>query len=229
MLLAVAAVPVAAAAVIAVEVQLARTGPSLPDVAHEFETGPADAPLAIWLGDSTAAGVGADEASATVPARVAAETGDHLLVLAVSGATIEDVLDEQLPRLDGLEPDRIYVSVGSNDVTHLTSRDDFRDRYRELVRRLPDVPLVLLGVPDMGSPPRLLQPLRAIAGFRGRQLDGEIREVASSTDRATYVDIAGHTGPPFRRNPDRYFSADEYHPSGEGYELWADAVIDARI
>ena len=226
MLLAVAAVPLAAAAVLAVEVQLARSGPDLPDVAHDFETGPADAPLAIWLGDSTAAGVGADDVAGTVPALVAAETGERLRVLAMSGATIEEVVDEQVPLLDELNPDRIYVSIGSNDVTHLTSRDDFRSSYRELVRQLPDVPLVLLGVPDMGSPPRLLQPLRAVAGFRGRQLDEVTRDVAAATERATYVDIAGHTGPPFRQHPDRYFSADKYHPNRAGYELWAEAVLE---
>ena len=228
MLLAVAVVPVAAAAVLAVEVQLARGGPRLPDVAHDFETGPADAPLAVWLGDSTAAGVGANDVSGTVPALVAAETGERLRVLAVSGATIEEMVEEQLPLLDELNPDRIYVSIGSNDVTHLTSRDDFRARYQELVSGLPrDVPLVLLGVPDMGSPPRLLQPLRAVAGFRGRQLDEVTKDMATATQRATYVDIAGHTGPPFRRAPDRYFSADKYHPNEAGYELWAMAVLEA--
>lgn len=222
-----AAVPVAAAAVIGVEVQIARAGPTLPDVVHDFEGGPTDAPLAVWLGDSTAAGVGADDVAGTVPVRVAAITGERLIVLAVSGATIADVLDEQLPRLADLDPARIYVSIGSNDVTHLTSRPEFRERYRELLRRLPDVPVVLLGVPDMGSPPRLLQPLRSVAGFRGRQLDDVIRDIAGSDERATYVDIAGHTGPPFRRHPDRYFSADKYHPNAAGYDLWADAVLRA--
>lgn len=219
--------PVAAAAVLGVEVQLARGGPTLPDVVHDFEGGPIDAPLAVWLGDSTAAGVGAEAVAGTVPALVAATTGERVHVLAVSGATIADVLDEQVPRLSELDPDRVYVSIGSNDVTHLTTRSDFRSRYTTLVSRLPDVPLVLLGVPDMGSPPRLAQPLRAIAGFRGRQLDHVIRQVERSTPRATYVDIAGHTGPPFRAQPGRYFSADKYHPSDTGYALWAEAVVEA--
>ncbi|MFP5326646.1 MAG: SGNH/GDSL hydrolase family protein [Acidimicrobiia bacterium] len=225
MLLVAAGLPVVAAAVLAVEVQLARTGPRLPDVAHDFDGGSPDAPLAVWLGDSTAAGVGADEAEETVPLRVAAATGERVRVLAVSGATVAEVVEDQLPLLEGLDPARIYVSVGSNDVTHLTGASDFRQSYEELVRRLPDVPLILLGVPDMGSPPRLAQPLRAIAGLRGRQLDKEIRRIAAADKRATYVDIAGHTGPPFRRDPDRYFSADKYHPSGEGYRLWSEAVV----
>ena len=226
-LLAAASVPIAAAAVLGAEVQLARNGPMLPEVVHDFDSGPEDAPLALWLGDSTAAGVGAATEAGTVPGRVAAAMGERLEVLAVSGATVAEVLDEQLSRIGGREPATIYVSVGSNDVTHLTSRADFEAGYRDLLARLPSVQLVLLGVPDMGSPPRLLQPLRAVAGFRGRQLDEVIREVAATTPRATYVDIAGHTGPAFRAEPGRYFSADKYHPNGAGYELWADAVVEA--
>ncbi len=41
-----------------------------------------------------------------------------------------------------------------------------------------------------------------------------------------YVDIAGRTGPPMRRDPDRYFALDRYHPNQAGYGLWADAVLD---
>jgi lysophospholipase L1-like esterase len=83
---------------------------------------------------------------------------------------------------------------------------------------------VLLGVPDMGAIPRLAQPLRAVAGFRGRELDEVVREVASDTG-ATYVPIAAATGPAFRRAPERHFAADDYHPSPSGYRLWADAVL----
>lgn len=208
---------------------MARSGPTLPVVVHEFDGGPADAPLAVWLGDSTAAGVGVGSAADALPSLVAKERAERATVLAVSGDTIEDVLRDQVPRVESLRPAVIYVSVGANDVTHLTKTKQFEQRYRRLVRELPDVPLVLLGVPDMGAPTRLAQPLRAIAGWRGRRLDAAIRAVADDTPRATYVDIAGHTGPPFRRNPDRYFAADRYHPSAEGYALWVEAVIAARI
>ena len=76
----------------------------------------------------------------------------------------------------------------------------------------------------MGAIPRFLQPLRAVSGWRGRRIDAEVRKVAESTG-AIYVDIAGPTGPPFRRRPSRYFSADDFHPSDAGYGLWADAVV----
>jgi lysophospholipase L1-like esterase len=125
-----------------------------------------------------------------------------------------------------LRPDLILISVGANDTVHLTGRGTFRHTYEELVRALPSgVPVVLLGVPDMGAIPRFAQPLRAVAGWRGRHLDAEVRRVAGNTG-AVYADIAGPTGPPFRRDPGRYFAADDFHPSDAGYGLWAQAVLD---
>jgi lysophospholipase L1-like esterase len=83
---------------------------------------------------------------------------------------------------------------------------------------------VLLGVPDMGSTPRLAQPLRALAGFRGRQLDEVVREVAADAG-AAHVPIAEATGRAFRDDPERAFADDGYHPSAVGYRVWADAVL----
>lgn len=219
-------------AVLVVEAGLARRGEMLAGPALELDGlvggGPGPTLEVVWLGDSTAAGVGASGAPTALPTQVAVglERPVDLSVLARSGATVTDVVDRQLPALAGLDPDLVFVSVGANDVTHLISRSDFERRYRRLVAGLPEsAQVVLLGVPDMGAIPRLAQPLRAVAGFRGRQLDDVVREVAEDTGSA-YVDIAGETGPALRRDPERFFAADRYHPSGAGYELWAQAVLD---
>ena len=146
--------------------------------------------------------------------------------LAVSGARVGDVVDDQVAGLDELHPDVVLVSVGANDAVHLTSRADFRSGYEALLAAVPDGALVvLLGVPDMGAPPRYLQPLRGLAAFRGRQMDGVSRSVARDHD-AVYVDIAGETGPTTRSDTGRYLAADEYHPSDDGYALWAAAVLE---
>ena len=233
LVLVVAAVPVAFFAVVAVEVQLARRGPMLGDVPLELSGRVGEAtglPLdVVWLGDSTAAGVGALSPAAALPTVVAAalDRPVDLTVLARSGATVADVVEDQLPLVAGLDPEVVFVSVGANDVTHVTGREAFERSYRRLVERLPPgAEVVMLGVPDMGAIPRLAQPLRALVGFRGRQLDEVVRDVAGTTG-STYVDIAGKTGPEFRDDPDRYFAADRYHPSEEGYRLWADAVLEA--
>ena len=229
-LLGVAAVPVVAAVVLGVQVQLARSGPQLDDAPLDHDGrvgGPGDPLRMVWLGDSTAAGLGATTAEQAIPRRVATALDRPIEVtsLSVSGARIDDVLSGQLDQVAALRPDVVAVSIGANDVVHLTSRDAFRSDYQRLIEALPaDALLVILGVPDMGAPPRLAQPLRALAGLRGRQLEGVARDLASDAG-AVYVDIAGETGPTMRSDTGRYFAADRYHPSDAGYELWADAVL----
>lgn len=232
-----AAVVAGTAAVVLVEILLARAGSRLPDrdlVLDRSGTGR----RVVWLGDSTAAGVGASTAAGALPSQVAdgldvpdgtldgpAVSGLAVSVLAVSGARVADVLADQAPKVAGLRPDLVLISVGANDTIRLTGRGTFRRTYEKLVRALPTgVPVVLLGVPDMGAIPRFHQPLRVIAGWRGRRLDAEIREVAAATG-AVYADIAGPTGPAFRRHPGRYFAADDFHPGDAGYRLWSDAVL----
>lgn len=231
-LLSAAAVPVVAVAVLVAEVQLARMGPDLPDdtpLDHDGHVGGGGPALRmVWLGDSTAAGLGASSARLAIPRRVAEglDRPVELTNLAVSGARVRDVIDDQVPHLSALLPDVVVISIGANDVTHLTSRTDFRRTYERTLDAIPDDALVvLLGVPDMGAPTRLAQPLRAIAGLRGRQLDEVVRTLAGDHG-AEYVDIAGATGRTMRSDTDRYFAADRYHPSDDGYALWADAVLE---
>jgi SAM-dependent methyltransferase/lysophospholipase L1-like esterase len=147
----------------------------------------------------------------------------QLEVLAVSGARVGDVVDQQVPRITG-RPDLILVSVGANDATHLTSLTDVADRYTRLLDRLPPgVPVVVLGVPDLGGATRLAQPLRSLAVVRGGQVDRIVRDLASSRG-AAYVNLARETGPSFRADPDANLAADHYHPSDAGYAVWADAI-----
>lgn len=235
LLVAALALPLTTAAVLAVEVEIARRGENLPDTDpfdHDGRVGAGSGPVLTmaWLGDSTGAGVGATTARTALPRAVAERVSARLdrpvdlTVLAVSGARVGGVADEQAPRV-AAGVDLVVITVGSNDVTHLTRVGTFRSRYRRLLDRLPDgAQVVLLGVPDMGSVPRLAQPLRAVAGVRGGTLDAEVADLARDRGHG-YVDIAGETGPAFRRHPGRYFAADRYHPDDDGYRLWADAVV----
>ncbi len=186
------------------------------------------APLrTVWLGDSTAAGVGAAADVGVVGRQVARRLGRpvDVRVLASSGDRVSDVVTDQLSRVPP-ETQVVFVSVGANDATHLTGSESFTSSYRKVLGGLPaDTCVVLLGVPDLGSAPRLAQPLRAVAGWRGRFLDRRVRELARESG-ATYVDIGGATGPAFRRDR-ALFSRDGYHPSDAGYGLWAGAVTAA--
>lgn len=237
--LAVAAVPTGVVLLLGAEVLLAINGPSL-EPREPFDlsglvgaTSEGEQLRVAWIGDSVSAGVGASGPEATVPRLVAATLGRpvRLDVFATSGERVSGALDEKVPRVEALvdPPDVIVVQIGGNDVTHLTGLDDFRADYERLLDRVGSVGaqhVLALGIPAFGSTPRFLQPLRAIVGWRGRQLDEEIREAAAAGG-ATYVDVAGNTSEEFSEDPGRYHAADGFHPSDEGYTLWAEAVLEA--
>ena len=193
----------------------------------------------VWLGDSTSTGVGAGDLTESMAWRVAAGLTDGPVVVSVlgrSGDQVHEVLDDQLPELpEVLIPGAdhvVVVSIGANDVTALTRRPTFEDRYLQMVDEIEAVldaagveaRVVLVGIPDIGTAPRLLPPLRQLAGFRGAQLDEEIAGVARRRG-LHHVDLAGRTSRTFSSDPERYFAADEYHPSSDGHGVWADAVL----
>lgn len=221
------------------EVQLARGGKELvpPDVAT-LTTSVGDGPRhaeVLWLGDSTAAAVGTTNADGSVSSQVARQLSAsdpslslQVRVIAHSGDRVRDVVRDQLPQVKAIAPDFVVISIGANDVIHLTSVGTFRSTYRSLIRGLVDAGvaktnIVLVGVPDMGSPTRLKQPLRAITGWRSRRLDREVRSVAKG-EGTRYVDLFHATSKPFRAHPEQYLAADKYHPSNNGYALWATAI-----
>lgn len=188
----------------------------------------------VWLGDSTAVGVGASgpahSVSSEVGRAVAASRGVtvEVRVLAVSGAVIADVVNQQVPRLGKLRPDIVVISVGTNDTTRLTSVAAFRREYRRTLEALgragvPASRVVLVGVPDMGAPTRIDQPLRALSGLRGERLDWEVHWVAREKG-AHYVDLFAGTSRQFREDPAGYFAADQFHPGDAGYALWAEVI-----
>lgn len=234
-----AAVPAGFLLLLGTEILLAINGEEL-EPAEPFDLGGSvgdptegDALTMAWIGDSVTAGVGASGPAATIPHLVARSLDRHvrLDVFAASGARVAGALSEQVPRLEALPGpvEVVVVQIGANDVIHLTGLDEFAESYGKLLDRVTSVGaehVLALGIPAFGTSPRFLQPLRAIVGWRGERLDERIREAAAARG-VTYVDVAGNTAGDFGDDPDRYHASDDFHPSDDGYALWADAVLKA--
>ena len=189
-----------------------------------------DAVTLVVMGDSTAAGLGAGEPANAYPQLLAQRLASDgfrvdLRVFGLSGARVKDVLDEQLPKAFEAAPDYVFIGIGANDVTHLTSLGEVRSDMAEILITLQDrteAETVLAGAPDMRAP-AFYEPLRSLAGWRGRQVADAIEEVGREQDVAV-VELAKETGPKFGSDPERFHSSDDFHPSADGYELWADAI-----
>lgn len=184
----------------------------------------------VALGDSTAAGVGAGNADLAYPSilarRLAGRRGwrVELVGIGVSGARVRDVLSDQVPRALAADPDVIFIGIGANDATHVTPLGDVRRAMGEVLDRLAPTgaTIVVAGAPDMRAA-AFHEPLRSLAGWRGTQVSGAI--AAAAHDRGVpVVPLADETGRYFQAAPEKYLSADLFHPSAAGYEKWADAI-----
>lgn len=177
------------------------------------------------LGDSAAAGLGADDPAATPGALLA--TG-----LAASSGRVVDLRTEtrvgavsaelagQVDRLeaDGVRPDAVLVIVGGNDVTQRIPTALAARQLGEAVVRLRALEaLVVVGtVPDLGAITSVRQPLRALGGRWSRQL--AVAQAQAIRAGGGYpVDLRGLTAGDFQDDVALLLSEDRFHPSADGY------------
>jgi lysophospholipase L1-like esterase len=218
----------ALATTLAAEVMAARRHrfvPSEPALEISGTIGPEDGePLTlVVLGDSSVAGVGADAAEDTLTYGVAKALSDQYRVslhaLGVSGSRLCDVIGEQLPQVDGLDPDIVLVCVGTNDVTHGTTLREARRQLRLLVAGLaavaPEARVIVSGLPPAETATAFHRPLRDLLGLRAL-LFTRLYRAELVPHGISVFDIAKLTKSAFHGKREM-FSADMFHPSSAGY------------
>lgn len=179
----------------------------------------------VALGDSTGAGVGAREGGyvARVFKRLLElRPGSKLSNLCVSGATTADLLRSQLDRAVALNPDLVTVGIGINDIGHGLTLEQFSKNYEKIISTLREktrAQIVVTNIPDISSAPRIPGPMRNEYQRQIVQFSERLGEIASRHG-ATVFDVHTITKAELPSHPE-YFSADGFHPSDKGYELWA--------
>lgn len=184
----------------------------------------------LFVGDSSAAGVGVDDQAQALAARTASclseKTGlpvDWQLV-AKSGVTTAESLD--MLSSHALRPaDLVVTALGVNDVTAQRSAHQFLADYQALLARLRAATgaqvVIVNGVPPMHLLPSLPQPLRWFLGQCARRLDARLRTwvQAQAPESMAYLSLqwADHPGDMAR---------DGYHPGAAQYRRWADLVAE---
>lgn len=182
----------------------------------------------VIVGDSTAVGVGAAAIEETYPWRVAEYLGGsfhvRLNLVGRSGARMADVARELAPKAAALSPDVALIGVGANDVTHLTPLRSVYGSAYEAIRILQGAGAeVLIALGPRFDTPILQPPLRNFVRTRARALNRTLVRSARASG-AEVVDLPTGVGDAFASDPARYYCADRYHPSGDGYALWADVI-----
>jgi lysophospholipase L1-like esterase len=190
----------------------------------------------VVLGDSIAAGLGAEQPDKTLGARLAkgitkkAHRTVRLTTLAMVGSE-SSMLPQQLAALPaGLRPEVAVVVVGGNDVTHRVPVAESVRHLADCVERLQEIGAeVVVGTcPDLGALRPVPQPLRSLGSRASRQLANAQRRAALERG-ARVVSLADVVGPFFITNPDEMFSLDRFHPSAHGYKRTAKAMLPSVL
>ena len=189
-------------------------------------TGMTSGPIVyVALGDSTGAGVGARDGGyvARLFKRLEAQRpGSKLSNLCVSGSTTEDLIRDQLEKGVALNPSLVTVGIGINDIGHGLALEQFAKNYDQILSTLKEkthATIVVTNIPDISTAPRIPNSMRSAYQRQIDEYCKRLEEIANKHD-VTIFDVYTITKQELPRHPE-YFSADGFHPSDKGYELWA--------
>ena len=203
--------------------------------ARDYFVGAPDAPALTYLvmGDSTAAGWGAQSVTETYPYLVAQSVARrgfrvHVVNVAQGGATLRAVRQHQLGALRRARPDFITLSVGANDATHGTAPNQWKRELQSVASALANSgarAVLIANTPAMFLAPALPLPFAVVAGRRAHRQNQIFASVVGNT-RLQTVDLYQRGQLDARRAPELY-AADRFHPSAQGYAKWATLFVEA--
>ncbi len=191
----------------------------------------------VLLGDSAAIGVGVEWLSETLGgqlARLLAEGGmdmgeRHVLLssVGVAGSRSADLATQVARALLGAKPDVAVVLIGAHDATRVGSAEEAAGQLGRAVSRLREagVQVVVGTCPDLGAIRSIAPPLRQVAGLLGRRM-AKAQARAVTDAGGVVVDLARETGAVFRADAGT-LCYDGFHPSADGYRVWAHALYPA--
>ncbi len=214
--------------------RLRRDTPRLPDAALPWrgELPGADPIRLLVLGDSTAAGVGADTQDEALPGNLARElqstTGRGVTWRAIgeNGADAHEFIERYLDEATNERWEIVFVSLGANDALGLRSRRAFARDIRTILSRVretsPESTILMSSLPAFFRFELLPNPLRWNLYLHSRNLEDAARAVVTTFPRA-------HMSPPPPPYTEGFFASDLFHPGPIGYRDWARFAIEDAV
>jgi lysophospholipase L1-like esterase len=203
--------------------------PKLPEPPGERQgrrgSGP---PLSLLIiGDSAAAGVGAEHQDEALLGRLVSKLSPHYEISWDLQARTGDTTAGALARLDAMPPrhfDVVVTSLGVNDVTRMVYLGDWlrqQKQLRSVLRNKFSADRIFIsGLPPMHAFPALPQPLRWHIGSRATEFNRALRADLAADADTTFLDT--------RFTSDTtLMSHDGFHPGPEAYAQWGQRIADA--
>ena len=188
----------------------------------------------IGLGDSTIAGVGVDDPMLGLASQFARALYAHTSRGVVwdsygeRGITTSQLHKDYLPRAlaEHDSVDIALVSIGANDAKNLQSAKAAVDWTLKTVDSLhqahPEALIIVSSLPAFHLFESLPQPLRSIMAAHAQAIERRARPLVEARRYALM-------SPPPRDYPMGFFASDGFHPSAEGYRIWAQFALDHAV
>ena len=183
----------------------------------------------VALGDSLSAGVGANSFDQTFPyllaEKLAQENNISLVNLGVPGAKTKDVISSQISQAITLNPDYLTLLIGINDIHGLIPVKKFQANFTEIINRLmteTKAKITVINIPYLGSSHLILPPYNFYFDQQTKKYNEIIQKITEQKS-ICYIDLYNQTKTTFAQNK-KLYSSDLFHPSAEGYRLWADII-----
>lgn len=205
--------------------------PDLIDHDPSGSVGAGEPPLRmVVLGDSSCTGTGVDD-----PGQIWLRLLAHRIAVRVErrvdidsyaegGARSREVVESQLAHALAHPAPLAVLSVGANDVLRGTPLPALASNLGTIVAQLTarGTTVVMSGVGDLGTIPRLAPPLRQMVARRARRADLVHADVAAEFG-AIKAFQWGWARREFATRPE-VWSGDRFHPNGRGHEVWAETA-----
>lgn len=186
----------------------------------------------VALGDSSMTGPGVQEIDSIWIRRIARAHADRhhveLISLAVGGSKAQDVIEGQLAEAIGLAADIAVVSVGANDAIRGVTVSHYLSSMHHILERLEEVSgaIMVVGMGDLGSIPRLPSTLRPYLTRRGRRFNAAATLAVASHPRTIKMYTEGRMTSAFRDDLSMW-AADQFHGSDDGHRVFAEEAAAA--
>ncbi|MBI2411181.1 MAG: GDSL family lipase [Candidatus Kerfeldbacteria bacterium] len=182
----------------------------------------------LVVGDSTGVGVGAATPAESVAGLIGADFPDASIEnRAVSGAKVHDLLDvfNQLSN-ERAHFDVVVIQIGGNDIVRFTPLKSAEQDLAQVLEQAKHVAdnVVVFSCGNVGTAPFFPFGTRWAWGVRTRA----VRQIFLRQTAATqvqYIDLYREKkDDPFAQDPKRYYAADSFHPSSDGYAAWYTSI-----
>jgi lysophospholipase L1-like esterase len=185
----------------------------------------------VALGDSLTYGMGAQNQAESFPYLLAGKlssstTTVEAVNLAMPGETSAGLLRDQIAEAVKQNPQMITLLIGINDIHNRVTKDAYQKNLSAIVKTLQEKTLAkiyLINLPDLGTKTLILPPYNLYFDVRTKEFNEIISNVAKEYGIAV-IDI--YQSKTIFKHDKLYYSADQFHPSAKGYELWTNLIYD---